>query len=273
MQLFEKIREKQSFLCVGLDPDLEKMPPHILKKKDPIFEFNKAIIDATLPYAIAYKPNVAFYEALGAEGWKSLERTAEYLPKDVFKIADAKRGDIGNTSNKYAEAFFKSMNFDAITVAPYMGEDSVKPFLKHRNKWAIVLAATSNMGFLDFQDLMVDASGEKLYERVIRKTTEWGSKKNMMFVIGATRVETLISIRALLPEHFLLIPGVGAQGGSIDLVCKYGINQHGGLLINAARHIIYASQDEDFAEKAGEKAKLLQQEMASAINRYNQFKI
>ncbi len=271
IQLFDKMREKRSLLCIGLDPDLDKIPKHLLDKEDPIFEFNKAIIDATLPYAVAYKPNVAFYEAHGVSGWESLKKTAEYLPKDVFKIADAKRGDIGNTSKMYAKAFFEEMNFDAVTVNPYMGEDSVTPFLEFDNKWVILLAATSNKGYLDFQDMLVDNGTEKLYERVIRKSAQWGSKQNMMYVIGATRVETLISIRRVLPEHFLLIPGVGAQGGDLQHVCKYGINKNGGLLINSARSIIYASDGQDFAEAAADKAKELQLQMATILSRYKEF--
>ncbi|CAE7681690.1 pyrF [Symbiodinium microadriaticum] len=271
MQLFDKIREKQSMLCVGLDPDLDKIPRHLLKLDDPIFEFNKAIIDATLPYAVAYKPNVAFYEALGPKGWESLQKTVEYLPKEVFKIADAKRGDIGNTAKKYAETFFKKMNFDSITLSPYMGEDSITPFLEYDNKWVIILGATSNLGFLDFQDILVDSDSEKLYERVIRKCAEWGSKQNTMFVIGATRADKMIAIRSLIPEHFLLIPGVGAQGGNLEQVCKFGINAQGGLLINATRSIIYASDGKDFASKAEHEAKLLQQQMAGELNRHKEF--
>lgn len=268
LQLFDKIKEKSSFLCVGLDPDLSKMPPHLLKTDDPIFEFNKAIIDATLPYAVAYKPNIAFYEVHGAKGWESLRKTAEYLPDDVFKIADAKRGDIGNTSKMYAEAFFNQMNFDAITVSPYMGEDSIKPFMEYSRKWTIILAATSNAGWFDFQDLILENTGEKLFERVINKSATWGNKQNTMFVVGATRAETFINIRRLIPEHFLLIPGVGAQGGDLEQVIKYGANKHGGILINSARGIIYASQGLDFAEKAELEAKKLQQQMEAAIGKY-----
>jgi len=268
LQLFDKIKEKSSFLCVGLDPDLSKMPPHLLKTEDPIFEFNKAIIDATRPYAVAYKPNIAFYEVHGAKGWESLRKTAEYLPNDVFKIADAKRGDIGNTSKMYAEAFFNQMNFDAITVSPYMGEDSVKPFLEYGRKWAIILAATSNTGWFDFQDLILENTGEKLFERVITKSAAWGNKQNTMYVVGATRTETLINIRRLIPEHFLLIPGIGAQGGNLEQVIKYGANKQGGLLINSARGIIYASQGLDFAEKAELESKKLQQQMEAAIDKY-----
>ncbi len=265
LQLFDKIKEKESFLCVGLDPDLSRIPAHLLETEDPVFEFNKAIIDATLPYAVAYKPNTAFYESLGSKGWESLEKTVDYLPGNVLKIADAKRGDIGNSSKQYADAFFKRMNFDAITISPYMGEDSVTPFFEYDNKWVILLASTSNAGSLDFQDLMVDHKSEKLYERVIRKSSTWGSKKNMMYVIGATRVETLVTIRALLPEHFLLIPGVGAQGGDMELVCRYGLNKHGGLLINSSRGIIYAGDGENFADDVASAAKKLQHQMAEVI--------
>ncbi len=264
-QLFDKIKEKESFLCVGLDPDLEKIPKEFLKTDDPIFEFNKAVIDATLPYAVAYKPNLAFYECHGSEGWESLQKTIEYLPDNVFKIADAKRGDIGNTSLKYAEAFFGKLKFDAITISPYMGEDSIRPFIDYGHKWVIVLASTSNEGSLDFQDLMVDNSNEKLYERVIRKTMKWGSEGNTMFVIGATRVETLLRIRTVCPDHFLLIPGIGAQGGDLDLVCKYGMNRHGGLLINSSRSIIYAGSGDSFKKDVELAAKKLQHQMAAAI--------
>jgi orotidine-5'-phosphate decarboxylase len=268
-QLFHQIKEKESFLCVGLDPDLDKMPKHLLNTEDPIFEFNKAIIDATLPYAIAYKPNVAFYESQGVKGWESLAKTAAYLPDNVFKIADAKRGDIGNTSRHYAEAFFQRMNFDAITLAPYMGRDSIQPFLDFDMKWSIILGSTSNQGFFDFQDLILEETDEKLYERVILKTAEWGTKHNTMYVVGATRAEKLMNIRRLIPEHFLLVPGVGAQGGDLEAVCKYGMNKQGGLLINSARGIIYASQGKDFAEAAGESARQLQQQMAAAIIQYH----
>ncbi len=260
-------------LCVGLDPDLDKIPKHLLETEDPVFEFNKAIIDATLPYAVAYKPNVAFFEALGTKGWESLRKTAEYLPKEVFKIADAKRGDIGNTANKYAQAFFKEMNFDAITVSPYMGEDSITPFLQYENKWVIILGATSNIGFLDFQDILVDNDSEKLYERVIRKSAEWGSKQNTMFVIGATRSDKMIAIRSLIPDHFLLVPGIGAQGGSLKQVCKFGINKQGGMLINATRSIIYASDGKDFAQAAEMEAKNLQQQQAAELMKHKEFKV
>ena len=264
-QLYDRIKEKESFLCIGLDPDLEKLPKHLLSKEDPIFEFNKAIIDATSDYAVAYKPNVAFYEALGSKGWSSLEKTIDYIPKGIFTIADAKRADIGNTSKMYANAFFEQMNFDAITVAPYMGRDSIEPFLSYERKWVIVLAATSNEGSLDFQELLLEGTSEKLYERVIRKSQEWGNPNNLMFVMGATRVESLINIRVIVPDHFLLIPGVGAQGGDLSVVCKYGMNKQCGLLVNSSRGIIYASDGEDFAEAAGSEARKLQQAMAKQL--------
>jgi orotidine-5'-phosphate decarboxylase len=268
-QLFREIKTKESMLCVGLDPDLEKIPRHLLDNEDPIFEFNKEIIDATLPYAIAYKPNIAFYESQGVKGWESLAKTAAYLPDNVLKIADAKRGDIGNTCHHYAKAFFDQMNFDAITVAPYMGEDSVSPFLSYNLKWTIILGSTSNPGFFDFQDLMLETEEEKLYENVIKKSTTWGTKHNTMYVVGATRAEKLLNIRRLVPDHFLLVPGVGAQGGDLDAVCKYGMNKQGGLLINSSRGIIYASGKEDFAEAAGKAAKDLQIQMAAAMGKYH----
>ena len=271
-QLFDHIKSKKSFLCVGLDPDLEKIPKHLLETEDPIFEFNKAIIDATLPYAIAYKPNIAFYESLGIYGWQALKKTIEYLPKEVFTIADAKRGDIGNTSNKYAEAFFKKMSFDAITLSPYMGQDSVTPFLNHKDKWAILLASTSNVGALDFQELMIENSdGQKVYEKVIEISSQWGSDQNLMYVVGATRVDTLTHIRKLVPDHFLLIPGVGAQGGNLDLVCKYAMNASGGLLINSARSIIYANSTTNFAHHVALAAADLQEQMAAAMLKYKKW--
>ncbi|MBV6644688.1 MAG: orotidine-5'-phosphate decarboxylase [Cyclobacteriaceae bacterium] len=267
-QLFDKIKEKESFLCVGLDPDWNRLPKHLLDHDDPIFEFNRQIIDATKEYAVAYKPNIAFYEALGSKGWEALEKTIDYLPKNTFRIADAKRADIGNTSNMYAKAFFDQMDFDAITISPYMGQDSVTPFLGHERKWGILLAATSNAGSFDFQDLLVDNNSEKLYERIIRKSADWGNPNNLMYVIGATRVETLISIRRQIPEHFLLIPGVGAQGGDLEQVCKYGLNKQCGLLVNSSRGIIYASDGEDFAEAAAQVAQTLQHQMAGFLSRY-----
>lgn len=268
-QLFDHIKSKKSFLCVGLDPDIEKIPKHLLETEDPIFEFNKAIVDATLPYAIAYKPNVAFYESLGIYGWQALKKTIEYIPHEVFTIADAKRGDIGNTSNKYAEAFFKKMSFDAITLSPYMGQDSVTPFLNHKDKWAILLASTSNVGALNFQELIIENSGgQKVYEKVIEISSQWGSDQNLMYVVGATRVDTLTHIRKIIPDHFLLIPGVGAQGGDLDMVCKYAMNDSAGLLINSARSIIYADSTVDFAHHAGLVASRLQKKMAAAMLKY-----
>ncbi len=264
-QLFDKIKEKESFLCVGLDPDLNKIPAHIRQMEDPIFEFNKRIIDATAPYAVAYKPNIAFYEVLGAEGWRSLERTMEYMPRDVFTIADAKRADIGNTSRMYAKAFFENMDFDAVTVAPYMGHDSVLPFLEFERKWVILLSATSNKGSFDFQELLVDNNSEKLYERIIRKSQEWGNPNNIMYVVGATRSESLFKVRSIIPDHFLLIPGVGAQGGDLAQVCRYGMNKQCGLFVNSSRGIIYAGDGEDFGEKAAAAARGMQQYMAKSL--------
>lgn len=264
-QLFEKIKEKESFLCVGLDTDIKKIPKHLLSADDPIFEFNKQIIDATHQYAVAYKPNTAFYEAHGAKGWESLQKTLEYIPEGIFTIADAKRADIGNTSSMYARAFFETMDFDSVTVAPYMGSDSVKPFLEFNRKWVIILAATSNPGGLDFQDVIVNVDGEKLYERVIRKSAEWGNANNTMYVVGATRPEALIGIRRVIPEHFLLIPGVGAQGGDLNAVCKYGMNKQCGLLVNSSRGIIYSDSTENFAKAAGEEAHKIQLQMAEIL--------
>ncbi|MFY0599754.1 MAG: orotidine-5'-phosphate decarboxylase [Cyclobacteriaceae bacterium] len=264
-ELFNKIIEKESFLCVGLDTDINLIPSHLKSSDDPIFEFNKQIIDATYKYAVAYKPNLAFYESLGSKGWDSLEKTIEYIPDDVFTIADAKRGDIGNTSNLYARAFFEQLSFDSVTVNPYMGEDSVTPFLKHEGKWVVLLAATSNGGSFDFQDLMIESHSEKLFERVLRKSSEWGTPQNMMYVVGATRAETLVTVRMIVPDHFLLIPGVGAQGGSLESVCRYGMNKQCGLLVNSSRGIIYAGNGTDFAAKAGEAAKDLQEKMSGKL--------
>ncbi|MGB3467221.1 MAG: orotidine-5'-phosphate decarboxylase [Cyclobacteriaceae bacterium] len=260
-QLFENITAKQSFLCVGLDTDLAKVPKHLLDLDDPIFEFNKRIIDATKEYAVAYKPNLAFYEVHGARGWESLQKTVDYIPDNIFTIADAKRGDIGNTSTMYAKAFFETMGFDSLTVAPYMGEDSVTPYLAFDGKWAIVLGATSNKGSIDFQDLMLERSYQKLYERVIKKSAEWGSADNMMYVVGATRPEVLMKVRTILPKHFFLIPGVGAQGGNLEAVCKYGMNSECGILVNSSRGIIYADNGENFAEAARQKAEEMQSVM------------
>ena len=263
-QLYAQIERKKSFLSVGLDTDINKIPRHLLDTEDPIFEFNKAIIDATLPYAVAYKPNIAFYEAHGIKGWEALKKTIEYIPKDVFTIADAKRGDIGNTSTMYARAFFEEMKFDSITVAPYMGADSVTPFLEFPDKWVILLAATSNPGFADFQSLPL-ANGSLLFEQVIQTSSNWGNADNMMYVVGATRPEVLGEIRKIIPDHFLLIPGVGAQGGDLAAVCREGMNAQCGLLINSSRGIIYASDKEDFAEVAALEAEKIQKEMAALL--------
>lgn len=258
-QLISLIRHRKSYLCVGLDTDLEKIPPHLKKYSDPVFEFNKQIIDATKDLCIAYKPNIAFYEAYGSDGWKSLEKTAAYIGDTHFKIADAKRGDIGNTSARYAEAFFKFMQFDAITVAPYMGEDSVKPFLQFENKFVILLALTSNKGSEDFQFMKQD--NEQLFERVIRKANTWGNADNMMFVIGATHPAYFQSIRKIAPENFFLVPGVGAQGGDLQAISENGMHADCGLIVNSTRDIIYAGSGEDFAEKAREKALAVKEEM------------
>ena len=264
-ELFEQIKKKQSFLCVGLDVDLKKVPEHLLKEEDAIFAFNKAIIDATAPYCVAYKPNLAFYEAFGVKGLMAFEKTVKYLKENYpeqFIIADAKRGDIGNTSKMYARTFFGEYDVDALTVAPYMGEDSVTPFLDgYDNKWVILLALTSNKGSFDFQ-LTEDKDGERLFEKVIRKSQEWGNDENMMYVVGATRGEMFTDIRKAAPNAFLLVPGVGAQGGSLQDVCKYGIIKDCGLLVNSSRGIIYADNTENFAKVAGQKAKELQAEMA-----------
>lgn len=261
-ELIHQIKTKKTFLCVGLDPDTEKIPQHLIEEEDPIYEFNKQIIDATAPYCVSFKPNTAFYEAYGLSGINSLEKTIRYIKTNYpehFLIADAKRGDIGNTSSMYARAFFNRLNSDAITVAPYMGSDSVKPFLQFENKWAIVLGLTSNEGSADFQQLHLN--GTELYLQVIKTCAQWGSINNMMFVVGATKATMLGEIRKLIPDHFLLIPGVGAQGGSLRDVCKYGITKDIGLLVNSSRGIIYASRGEDFAEKAAEEAKKMADEM------------
>lgn len=267
-QLFEQIRKKNSYLCVGLDTNPEKIPAHLHSEKDPVFEFNKQIIDATHEYAVAYKPNIAFYEALGPKGWDSLQRTLEYIPRECFTIADAKRGDIGNTSALYAKAFFENMNFDSITVAPYMGEDSVKPFLKFRDKWVILLAHTSNPGSADFQLIESKISGRKLYEDVILTSQQWGTADQLMYVVGATRADKVAEIRKLAPEHFFLVPGIGAQGGDLKEVSKYGMNKQCGLLVNSARAIIYASQEKDFAEASKREAKKVKDEMQLLLQQY-----
>jgi orotidine-5'-phosphate decarboxylase len=262
--LIEQIRAKKSFLCVGLDTDLSKIPSHLLELDDPIFEFNKAIIDATKDFCVAYKPNIAFYECLGPKGWESLKKTIDYIPENCLTIADAKRGDIGNTSLYYAKTFFDYLNCDAVTVAPYMGEDSVTPFQEYTNKWVILLALTSNKGALDFQ-FMTDVNGEELYKKVLRKSAKWGSDENLMYVVGATRAEGIGEVRKIVPNHFFLVPGVGAQGGSLADVVHYGWNADCGLLVNASRSIIYASTGLDFAEKATLEASTLQQEMEKLL--------
>ena len=267
-QLVEQIFKKKSFLCVGLDTDLRKIPPHLLSDPDPIFAFNKQIIDATEPFAVAYKPNIAFYEALGPRGWASLQRTIEYIPKHCFTIADAKRGDIGNTSSLYAQAFFdeksSGLNFDSVTVAPYMGRDSVTPFLEFPDKWVILLALTSNEGGADFQ-LSTDQNGEYLFEKVLRVSQTWAHANRLMYVVGATQTQWLARVRRIVPDAFLLVPGVGAQGGSLAEVAKYGLNADAGLLVNASRSIIYASKEPNFAEAARHEAQLMQTEMAVCL--------
>ena len=272
-ELFENIKKKKSFLCIGLDTDITKIPKHLLKSEDPVFEFNKQIIDATKDLCVSYKPNMAFYETMGAKGWLSLEKTINYINqtcKDIFTIADAKRGDIGNTSKMYAKAFLETLNFDSITVAPYMGEDSVSPFLEYKNKWVILLALTSNKGAEDFQTLklMELQTPNSLYEQVLETSQKWSSADNMMYVVGATKAEMLSDIRKVVPEHFLLVPGVGAQGGSLEEVAKYGMNKQCGLLVNSSRGIIYSSSVEDFAEKAREEALKLQKEMSILLDQY-----
>lgn len=265
-QLIQQILDKKSFLCIGLDVDLTKIPQHLLATEDPIFEFNKAIIDATHDLCVSFKPNTAFYEAYGVKGWQSLEKTIKYINEnypEIFTIADAKRGDIGNTSSMYAKAFLEDLNFDSITVAPYMGKDSVEPFLAIENKHTILLALTSNDGAFDFQ--IKNISGKKLYRLVIETSREWKNAENLMFVVGATKAKFLTEIRKLAPNNFLLVPGVGAQGGSLQEVCKYGMNDDVGMLINSSREIIYASNDIDFAAKAREKASIMQQEMQGIL--------
>lgn len=266
-QLTNQIRKKESFLCIGLDVDLDKIPKHLLHEEDPIFAFNKAIIDATHHLCVAYKPNIAFYEAYGLNGWKALEKTIQYLNEnhsEIFTIADAKRGDIGNTSSRYAKAFFEDLAFDSITVAPYMGKDSVEPFLAFEGKHTILLALTSNEGALDFQTKFVE--GKEFYKQIIETSKTWKNSENLMYVVGATQAKSLIDIRKIIPNSFLLVPGVGAQGGSLIDVCKYGMNNNVGLLINSSRGVIYASQDEDFAQTAAKKASELQQQMKEILN-------
>ncbi|MDE6496429.1 MAG: orotidine-5'-phosphate decarboxylase [Duncaniella sp.] len=267
-ELIEQIKKKGSFLCVGLDTDIKKIPEHLLSCEDPIFEFNKAIIDATADYCVAYKPNVAFYESLGVAGWNALDKTVRYLREnypDQFVIADAKRGDIGNTSSLYARAFFESLQVDALTVAPYMGEDSVKPFLAYEGKWVILLALTSNPGSRDFQ-FMAQPDGERLFEMVLEKAQRWGNEDNLMFVVGATQGEMFADVRRVAPRSFLLVPGVGAQGGSLEEVAKWGMTTECGLLVNSSRGIIYASHGEDFAEVAAAEARKLRDHMSILLS-------
>ena len=266
-ELVNQCKNKSSLLCVGLDTDIKRLPRHLLQEDDPIFAFNRQIIDATADTCVAYKPNLAFYEAYGTRGWESLEKTIEYIPKDIFTIADAKRGDIGNTAGMYAKAFFEHMSFDAVTISPYMGRDSVDPFLAYPDKWTILLARTSNASSGDFQELNV--GNDYLYQRVIETSSGWCGKEQMMYVVGATQPESLKVIRKMVPEHFFLVPGVGAQGGDMEEVVRYGSNANGGLLINSSRKIIYASPGEDFARAAGREAKNVQQQMEQLLNKYS----
>ncbi|MDR0766343.1 MAG: orotidine-5'-phosphate decarboxylase [Odoribacteraceae bacterium] len=268
-ELEARVREKRSFLCVGLDTDEEKIPRHLAVEEDPTFAFNRAIVESTAPFAVAYKLNTAFYECRGAAGWRSMQRTVEYIKEnhpDLFVIADAKRGDIGNTAGMYARAFLEEMPFDAITVAPYMGEDSVIPFTRHAGKWVILLALTSNRGASDFQ--FMEERGEMLYERVLRRSSRWGDAGNMMYVAGATKAGMLAGIRAIVPDHFLLVPGVGAQGGSLEEVARHGMNDHCGLLVNSSRGIIFADATRDFARGAMQEARALQREMEALLAAY-----
>tara|TARA_B100000965_G_scaffold405234_1_gene438458 strand:- start:541 stop:1347 length:807 start_codon:yes stop_codon:yes gene_type:complete len=263
--LINQIKQKKSFLCIGLDTDINKIPKHLLSLSDPIFEFNKQIIDSTMDLCVAYKLNTAFYESNGIEGWKSLEKTVEYIPKDIFSIADAKRGDIGNTSRMYAKTFFDNMDFDSVTVNPYMGIDSVEPFLDFRNKWVILLALTSNIGSEDFQNIS-NRNDVKLYQQVLHKSLNWADDSKMMYVVGATKADSLKEIRKIIPNHFILVPGVGAQGGSLSEVAINGLNEDYGLLINSSRSIIYAGNDESFAKNAREAALKIKLEMEKYIN-------
>ena len=270
-QLIDNIKRKQTFLCVGLDPDIKKIPEHLLRCDNPIFEFNRQIIDATAPYAVAYKPNLAFYECLGTEGWIAFEKTVNYIRQqypDQFIIADAKRGDIGNTSRMYAQSFFEHLGVDAVTVAPYMGEDSVTPFLGYEGKWVVLLALTSNKGSHDFQ-LTEDADGRRLFENVITTASEWAGPEALMYVVGATQGRMFEDIRRVAPDNFLLVPGVGAQGGSLEEVCRYGLTSDCGLLVNSSRGIIFASNGVDFAERAAEEAKKLQIQMADELKKFS----
>lgn len=264
-ELIEQIRKKRSFLCIGLDTDIKKIPKYLLEYEDPIFEFNKLIIDSTKDLCVAYKPNLAFYESLGVKGMLSLKKTIEYIPSDIFTIADAKRGDIGNTSNMYARTFFNHLNFDSITLSAYMGKDSVVPFLSYKDKWVILLALTSNSGANDFQKLKIQ--DQFLFERVIEVSSKWGSDENIMYVVGATKSENLVGIRKLIPNNFLLVPGIGAQGGDLAEVAQNGMNDQCGLIINASRSIIYASQEIDFYNHSRTEAKKIQQQMEKILNK------
>ena len=269
-ELFARITEKQSFLCVGLDTDLKKIPQHLLTAEDPAFEFNKAIIDATAPYTVAYKPNAAFYEAMGIDGWKTLSKTVDYIRKnypEIFIIADAKRGDIGNTSKMYAQAFFEKMDVDGVTLAPYMGKDTVAPLLEYDNRWAVILALTSNGSAADFELSKLE-DGRFVFEQVLEKAASWGNEDNTMFVVGATQAAMLTDVRRIVPNHFLLVPGVGAQGGSLEEVARYGMNSRCGLLVNSSRAIIYADQSENFAQVAGQCAQQMQQDMARLLTEF-----
>jgi len=266
-ELFDQIQKKSSFLCVGLDPDLSKIPDHLLKLPDPIFEFNRRIIDATVDSCVAYKPNLAFYETLGARGWESLEKTLAHIPEGIFTIADAKRGDIGNTSKAYAKAFFEKLNFDSITVAPYMGADSITPFLDFPEKWAIVLLLTSNQGSHDFQQLQL-ADRKLLFEEVLLKTQQWGSADQIMYVVGATQPEFFQQIRSLAPEHFFLVPGVGAQGGDLEAISKFGMNKQCGLLVNSSRGILFQSRGKDFEQLSKTAAMDVQQQMSRLLDHH-----
>ncbi|MCI5083902.1 MAG: orotidine-5'-phosphate decarboxylase [Saprospiraceae bacterium] len=265
-ELFHQIQQKQSYLCVGLDADINRIPAHLHHHVDPVFEFNKQIIDATKDLCVAYKPNIAFYEALGAKGWESLQKTLDYIPDEHFTIADAKRGDIGNTSRLYAKAFFETLAFDSVTVAPYMGEDSVKPFLEFENKWVILLALTSNKGSQNFQ-MTIQEAEQPLYEKVMRTAQQWGSPEQLMFVVGATHPQKFEEIRAIAPDNFLLVPGIGAQGGDLEAVSQYGQNDHCGLLVNSSRGIIFAGTDETFADKARQAAGKVQEQMAAILSK------
>lgn len=263
-ELISQIRKKKSFLCIGLDTDINKIPEHLKTSADPVFAFNRAIIDATKDFCVAYKPNIAFYESLGPKGWVSLNKTLEYIPDNIFTIADAKRGDIGNTSSMYAKTFLEQYNFDAVTVAPYMGEDSVTPFLEFENKWVILLALTSNKGAMDFQMDKLE-TGERVFEKVLKLSRQWGTNENMMYVAGATQARLFADIRKIIPDHFILVPGIGAQGGNLEEVCKYGMTTDCGLLVNSSRNILYASSGTDFTEKATQEAYNIQQEMEQLL--------